>query len=181
MFFTFYQNNSFGVYTESETLKAYVIIQADSAQEANWFAQDLGIYFDGADTGEDCPCCGDRWYRVEDGEGTTTPTIYGGDAENYSDRCSIFYKNGVYDEKPFNGKTAENFAREIVADPETTMDDKVAACIIFLDSLQEEKATVLDKAAFSRLEALAYECNSEEAALSLAYVKRLLNLRAKGA
>lgn len=72
-FFTYSQNNSGGVFCEPAK---YVIIEADSADEANRIAEDNGLYFDGCMTGSDCSCCGDRWYRAYDGEGEDKPMIY---------------------------------------------------------------------------------------------------------
>jgi hypothetical protein len=37
---------------------------AESTSEANTLAEKFArVYFDGVDSGDDCPCCGDRWYR----------------------------------------------------------------------------------------------------------------------
>ena len=44
----------------------HVLIEADSSDEANVIAETKGIYFDGVNSGEDCPCCGDRWLPVDD-------------------------------------------------------------------------------------------------------------------
>jgi hypothetical protein len=64
MWFKFNQNNSGGKFTYSKNLADHVWIEADNPRHANIIAEDLGIYFDGCDTGRDCPCCGDRWYPV---------------------------------------------------------------------------------------------------------------------
>ena len=63
MFYYFNQNNSGGGFD----LKAEaVIVEANSADEANTIAQTVGVYFDGVAIDEDCECCGDRWYAFED-------------------------------------------------------------------------------------------------------------------
>jgi hypothetical protein len=76
MFYTFQQNNSGGRFERTEELDVYVVIEAESAEDANFRAEGLGIYFDGVDKDIDCPCCGDRWYP-EDGEGDVVPSLYG--------------------------------------------------------------------------------------------------------
>jgi hypothetical protein len=41
-----------------------VWVMAESTSEANTLAEKFaGVYFDGVDSANDCPCCGDRWYR----------------------------------------------------------------------------------------------------------------------
>lgn len=80
-FFTYDQNNSGGRFDVDDKggIAEAVIIEADSADEANDRAEGLGLYFNGTDDGgPDCPCCGDRWYRVSESDGTDEPKIYGG-------------------------------------------------------------------------------------------------------
>ena len=72
MFYTFNQNNSGGSFKGPH----YIIIEANSAQEANSLAQNHTVYFDGCREGIDCSCCGDRWHKV-DGSGNKLPSIYG--------------------------------------------------------------------------------------------------------
>lgn len=67
MFFEYRQNNSGGSFVINDTLTVVVVIEAPTAGMADGRAKELGIYFDGCDTGEDCPCCGDRWYPAYDG------------------------------------------------------------------------------------------------------------------
>ncbi len=76
-FYTFMQNNSGGHFSFDEKLGIthFVIIEGDSEEEAEDKAKCIGIYYDGVDDGLDCPCCGDRWYRPEDG--ADEPAIYG--------------------------------------------------------------------------------------------------------
>jgi hypothetical protein len=52
----------------------YVIVEADSAEEADERAERIGLYFDGDG---DCSCCGDRWTSAWGDDGTEGPTIYG--------------------------------------------------------------------------------------------------------
>lgn len=63
-FFEFNQNNSGGTFITdaSRGIGEYVIIEAADAKEANSLAQQKGLYFDGCESGQDCDCCGDRWY-----------------------------------------------------------------------------------------------------------------------
>jgi hypothetical protein len=77
-FFHFRQNNSGGSFEVNEALAHNVIIEAYDALDANTRAMEIGIYFNGCDTGADCSCCGDRWsaqWREENGD--DTPLIYG--------------------------------------------------------------------------------------------------------
>jgi hypothetical protein len=67
-FYKFHQNNSGGKFVVNEYLAEWVYIQAKSADEANEIAEDKGIYFDGVSSGRDCPCCGDRWWPVDEDE-----------------------------------------------------------------------------------------------------------------
>lgn len=78
-FYSFHQNNSGGnfIYQDNDALTHYVIIEADSADDANERAESIGIYFDGVDSDRDCPCCGDRWDRVSREYGTEVPMVYG--------------------------------------------------------------------------------------------------------
>jgi hypothetical protein len=66
MYYKYTQNNSGGSFITNDKVAETVIIEAHSPLEANAIAEEIGIYFDGCATGEDCSCCGDRWYRVED-------------------------------------------------------------------------------------------------------------------
>lgn len=79
-FYTFHQNNSGGVFDGPQ----YVIIEADSADEANMTAMDHGVYFDGIHNHIDCPCCGDRWYEVDEYDATEKPEIFGKDPAEHT-------------------------------------------------------------------------------------------------
>ena len=81
MFFDYRQNNSGGSFITNCDVDVFVIIEAESAAEADDRAQDIGIYFDGCDSGFDCPCCGDRWYRAYEGE--EVPSLYGQPVEQF--------------------------------------------------------------------------------------------------
>lgn len=65
-FFRFHQNNSGGSFDidDERGIGPNVWIEADDADDANARAQEIGIYFDGVDKGEDCECCGNRWYEA---------------------------------------------------------------------------------------------------------------------
>lgn len=71
MFFTYRQNNSGGVFTGPARV---VVIEAPDAESANAIGETLGLYFDGRG---DCNCCGDRWSKAYDDEGTDSPELYG--------------------------------------------------------------------------------------------------------
>ena len=76
-FYTFIQNNSGGSFDHDPDagIGYRVAIEALNAKDAARRAEDIGIYFNGCDTGQDCSCCGDRWsdWLVDD-DGTETPT-----------------------------------------------------------------------------------------------------------
>lgn len=76
-FWHFNQNNSGGSFVQDHKsgLSHHVIIEAESEQQANEIAQTKGIYFNGCASGDDCSCCGDRWYEAY-GNGDEVPTIY---------------------------------------------------------------------------------------------------------
>lgn len=85
-FFTFNQNNSGGGfdYDESAGISHFVIIEADSAKEAVFEAEDIGLYFNGDG---DCSCCGNRWSDwMDDEDQAEEPMIYGFPAETYMDQ-----------------------------------------------------------------------------------------------
>jgi len=91
MFYTFSQNNTGGSFEVNGQVSHYVIIEAKSADEANWRASDRAdIYFDGCDAHMDCPCCGDRWYTSEESEGTEHPEIYGEDIATFREKKDGF-------------------------------------------------------------------------------------------
>lgn len=45
-----------------------VWVEALTFEAANERARGIGIYFNGIDSGQDCPCCGDRWSEPWDGD-----------------------------------------------------------------------------------------------------------------
>jgi hypothetical protein len=75
MFFHYNQNNSGGSFNHDSKagISHHVIIEADSASEADSKAENIGLYFDGDG---DCPCCGSRWSTAY-GEGDPVPEVYG--------------------------------------------------------------------------------------------------------
>jgi hypothetical protein len=90
-FFQFTQNNS-GGFTVGDY--EYLLIEADTIQQANSFAILNGAYFDGVDKGMDCDCCGDRWKRVESYHSSYAfPLLYGREIkERELKRTKIVYK-----------------------------------------------------------------------------------------
>ena len=79
-FYTFSQNNTGGRFIGPAQ---FVIIEADSAEQANSIADNNDLYFDGIGDGRDCPCCGDRWHSVDKSDGKLKPKIYGKNPEEY--------------------------------------------------------------------------------------------------
>ena len=72
-FYTYRQNNSFGVWNGPEI----VIVEAVSPAAADIIAMEHGVYFDGCREGTDCPCCGDRWSMADEWDAADVPSIYG--------------------------------------------------------------------------------------------------------
>lgn len=66
MFYEYSQNNSGGSFVVNDEVCHRLFIEAESADEANRKAEQLGCYWDGVEKGRDCPCCGDRWYSAWD-------------------------------------------------------------------------------------------------------------------
>lgn len=93
MFYTFRQNNSGGSFDRDADIDEVVIIEADSEDQANNKAEDIGIYFYGVRSGRDCECCGDRWTPYYGGA-TNDPEIYGEIAQTTSYDYKIHYKDG---------------------------------------------------------------------------------------
>ena len=82
MFYTYTQNNTGGRFVNNDQVCHFVIVEADSAGEADCRALEMGLYFDGAG---DCECCGNRWYEQwDDSSGTAEPTLYGHPPQEYS-------------------------------------------------------------------------------------------------
>lgn len=81
-FYSYNQNNSGGSFTFEPTrgISHHVVIEAESADQANKIAEGIGLYFDGEN---DCPCCGSRWYEAY-GEGDPEPLVYGEPVERFS-------------------------------------------------------------------------------------------------
>ena len=75
MWFTFRQYFSFAKYMKPAD---YVVVEAESCEDANQKVLRHGVYFDGVAKGLDCDCCeDDRWSRVENSDGTDQPLIDG--------------------------------------------------------------------------------------------------------
>lgn len=70
--FQFHQNNSGGRF---EGPAAHVVVEAVDADHANARAEKVGLYFNGCASGQDCSCCGDRWYPAS-GSGDAVPMVY---------------------------------------------------------------------------------------------------------
>ena len=78
-FYTFNQNNSGGSFVADKKngISEFVIIEALTADDANTRAENIGIYFNGCEDGNDCPCCGDRWYQASESDAEKIPSLYG--------------------------------------------------------------------------------------------------------
>lgn len=117
MFYNFHQNNSGGIFIIDDRVGKYVIIEADNSNDANEKAKKIGIYFDGCRKGEDCSCCGDRWYEVYGNSKDMEPKIYGMTLKEYEDSLClslsddeivihIYYKDGKHEIHRINAKQA---------------------------------------------------------------------------
>ena len=101
MFYEYNQNNSGGGFDVNDNVTYSVIIEADSADEADRKAEEIGIYFDD-DYDIDCECCGTRWSRAW-GDGEETPSIFGNPVEDHEEYWSkdgqpyayVYYKDGT--------------------------------------------------------------------------------------
>ncbi len=89
MFYRFDQNNSGGFYKKD--LPEYLIIEADTPEEANLLAENIGIYFNGVLDGVDCPCCGDRWQAVNANNGFKEPYLFS--KGDWSSETVIYFRN----------------------------------------------------------------------------------------
>lgn len=102
-FYEFSQNNTGGsfIFDEKKGICSHVVIEAKNANEANERAKEIGLYFDGVDKGEDCECCGDRWYEADESDGYETPTIYGDDLVKFNGSVFRQFAFIHYLDKPF--------------------------------------------------------------------------------
>jgi hypothetical protein len=84
MFYHYRQNNSGGSFILDDDVTVHVIIEAESAEQADRPAESIGIYFDGCSNGMDCPCCGDRW-TSQYNKGDKEPLVYGENPQAFAD------------------------------------------------------------------------------------------------
>jgi len=100
MFYEYDQNNSGGGFIVNDDVTYNVFIEADSREEADRRAEEIGIYFDD-NFDVDCECCGTRWSYAYSGE--ETPMIYGKPVEEYDEIWAndgeayayVYYKDGT--------------------------------------------------------------------------------------
>lgn len=78
-FYQYRQNNSGGAFDfdKQRGISQHVIVEADTAADADDRAQKIGVYFDGCESGQDCSCCGDRWYEASSYNASEVPAIRG--------------------------------------------------------------------------------------------------------
>jgi len=105
-FFTFSQNNSGGYFIEDDKhgVSGYVIIEAPGESEANSKLREIGENTDGF--WDYCPCCGPRWYDLDELDGNPEPMIYGtpiSETEGgyFHERCFVHYIDGTIKEFKF--------------------------------------------------------------------------------
>lgn len=94
MFYTINQNNSGGYFIENDDVREYLIIEADSVDEANDKLYDIT-----QDYSEYCSCCGKRWSNFNEDNGSEEPMIRYIPVDKVEEgvfrhSCIIYYKNG---------------------------------------------------------------------------------------
>lgn len=107
-FYYFSQNNSGGSFHMDDLagIGECVIIEATSAKHANSRAEEIGLYFNGCESGQDCSCCGDRWDAAYSDEGDEVPSIYGSPIEEkeagmFREKVYVHYLNGSFKRHDF--------------------------------------------------------------------------------
>lgn len=105
-FYTFNQNNSGGYFIENEKfgIGHIIIIEALNSDHANLRLENIGNNVSGFY--DFCACCGDRWYNVDEEDGTVTPEYYGENINNvkiglYSKYAYIHYIDNSFEKIEF--------------------------------------------------------------------------------
>lgn len=75
-FYTFSQNNSGGYFIENDDVATYLIIEAQSEEEAVSKMQNIT-----AEYSDFCICCGERWSDYAIDSGTEKPLVFGKDVK----------------------------------------------------------------------------------------------------
>lgn len=94
-FFEFTQNNSGGSHYVDDKICHRLLIEANSNDEASDIAEGLGVYYDGCESGMDCECCGDRWYRPWSSDGIQFPYSYGTFTSEEANKIAETYNGKV--------------------------------------------------------------------------------------
>lgn len=106
-FYEFSQNNSGGSFDVDENVCHRVIIEAIDAKHAQNIFEPMIENQSGS-----CPCCGDRWYRADESDGSEVPSIYGEPLEKmeksfYRENCFVHYLDGTFKKIEFK-ENSEN-------------------------------------------------------------------------
>lgn len=112
------QNNSGGWFQIDNDVSIHVLIQAASTGEADIKAQDIGIYFNGCESGNDCDCCGNRW------NGADWPV----------DEFSVYYWK-ERDRKVFNN--VRDYAQAVADESIWAEDGKPSVIVYYADGSKE--------------------------------------------
>lgn len=114
--FQYTQNNSGGKFDQDEKVSHYVLVQAPSASQADSIAESIvGIYFNGVEDGQDCECCGDRWYPQRSYVGDNEPFIYGKPVSDYGEDMVRIYPFGSFKSVSIND--LKNLPKPMVIEP----------------------------------------------------------------
>ena len=98
MFYEYIQNNSGGVFDiqRDKGIGQYVFIEADTAEEANQKALDIGLYFNGVAEDKDCECCGDRWYEATWGHEEPPARVRQHPLQDWQYPIAVHYADGHF-------------------------------------------------------------------------------------
>lgn len=95
MFYTAVQNNSGGQYIINDDVSYFVIIEANSPEEANNILNNITKNYR-----RYCSCCGERWqFDFDEEDGDNVPMIFGDPVSEVQkdscvEECIIYYLDG---------------------------------------------------------------------------------------
>lgn len=105
--YSYSQNNSGGSFIENENICEWMLIEANTADEANQIMTDI---VDSNDAWDYCPCCGERWdINMDESDGHDVPSIWEEPisevlADSFRSRAILYYLDGKKEEYIFKAK-----------------------------------------------------------------------------